>query len=157
MSVFLGPNSAFSAFTATSSAPRRRAPGAKEEGRPGPPSAVNGGPAYVPSATPSLGAYTTEHHDGYGAESRSFSSILSPAPPSPSTQEPLDPSKPFVYSREFLLSLYDGEKSSRRPIELARHDIGTRDTGSKPWGLTEWREGEKEVSLVSPSPPRGLP
>lgn len=92
------------------------------------------------------------------AHQRSFSSILSPTLPnnqnthsdyynsqSPGGGDVL--AKPFVYSREFLLSLYDDEKASKRPIELARHDIATKDEGGKPWALKEWREGEKEVSF----------
>lgn len=56
-----------------------------------------------------------------------------------------DSGKPFVYSRQFLLSLYNDNKASRRPIDLVQHDLATTDDASKPWGLREWREGEKEV------------
>lgn len=63
--------------------------------------------------------------------------------------------KPFVYSRDFLLSLYDDEKAKKRPLELAVHEMATRDlSGSdapqcKPWALQDYREGEKDVSLNS--------
>jgi hypothetical protein len=61
--------------------------------------------------------------------------------------------KPFVYSRDFLLSLYDDEKAKKRPLELAVHEMATRDLEGndgpvhKPWALQDYREGEKEVSL----------
>lgn len=89
------------------------------------------------------------HHQSVsspGEQQRSFSSILSPTLPAAAASPSQDPLKPFVYSREFLLSLYEENKASRRPIELARHEIATRDVGGKPWALSEWREGEKEVS-----------
>ncbi|KAK4702968.1 hypothetical protein P7C70_g3259, partial [Phenoliferia sp. Uapishka_3] len=63
-------------------------------------------------------------------------------------------SRPFVYSREFLLSLYDDEKATaRRPIELAHHDIATRDKPAKPWALnSDWRDGEKELFATNIHP-----
>lgn len=89
--------------------------------------------------------------------SRSFSAIVSPTA-APGSNGAVGEhgvngaagGKPFVYSREFLLSLYDEEKAKKRPIELAAHDVATRDLGGpggshKPWLLQEYREGEKEV------------
>jgi hypothetical protein len=90
-------------------------------------------------------------HSHSGSDSlghqRSFSSILSPSLPATTQAEQQDPlAKPFVYTREFLISLYDEDKASRRPIELAVHETATKDGGGKPWALREWRDGEKEVS-----------
>lgn len=149
------------------------------------PTAAHGGPSpVVPPAQPSLGAFSpgsaerdsflqngNSHDHGQGQSQqqqqqqapRSFSAILSPGAPA-NGAEGNDAEgggasgKPFVYSRELLLSLYDEDKAKRRPIELAAHDVATRDlTGSvgsshKPWLLQEYREGEKEVSrmLVPP-------
>lgn len=90
-------------------------------------------------------------HPAGPAHQRSFSSILSPSLPATNEAPVQDPlAKPFVYSREFLLSLYDEDKASRRPIELARHEIATKDRGGKPWALSDWRDGEKEVSSPLP-------
>ncbi|BGP22085.1 kinesin-like protein [Rhodotorula toruloides] len=71
--------------------------------------------------------------------------------------------KPFVYTREFLLSLYDEEKAKKRPLELAAHETATRElTGSsggahKPWLLQEYREGEKELFVTSIHPANNRP
>lgn len=136
----------------------------------------NGGPQPMdrPNATPSLGRWSVvgaggttspELSNGFhslsspspnaNAEARSFSSILSPTLPTSSSTtvgNGLDPNKPFVYSRTFLLSLYDEDKARKRPIELAADEVGTRETGGKPWALSDWREGEKEVSCCKPDP-----
>lgn len=153
MSSFLGANSAFGTFSQPATATRSRRTG-KEDSRLSPTSAVstaqslaNEGPKPIDNVTPSLGSWSKspDENNHSNGDSRSFSSILSPVLPITVKEESFDPTKPFVYTREFLLSLYDEDKSSRRPIELARHDIGTRDTGSAPLALKDWREGEKEV------------
>ena len=156
-----GPGSAFGSFattTASARAPRRTTSSGKED-RTSPiglGATANGGPQ--PSegqGNPSLGSWSNPHENAREGESnstteaqqRSFSSILSPVHLTDSREDTLDPAKPFVYSREFLLSLYDDDKRNRRPLELARHDIATTDVGAQPWALTEYREGEKEVSF----------
>lgn len=155
------PGNAFGAFAPTVARPPRRVNSSgsfKDESK-----ATNnhiGGPAPIDHpVTPSFGSWAGDQQQqqqaapqSASAEQRSFSSILSPALPTPISREELnDPlAKPFVYSREFLLSLYDDEKASRRPIELAVHEIATKEQGqevTKPWALSEWRDGEKEVSL----------
>lgn len=85
---------------------------------------------------------------------RSFSSILSPSNlhnaggAGDAAQNGDVGAKPFVYSREFLLGLYDQDKAHKRPIELADHDVATRQTAAgKPWALQSWRDGEKDVSI----------
>jgi hypothetical protein len=137
------------------------------------------GPTPVdPPAAPSLGSFTNggdavnglgglnggfangSHHAAAPSlehSSRSFSSILSPSLAATVNGGQLGETgvdatgKPFVYSREFLLSLYDEEKAKKRPIELASHDTATRDLSGenggthKPWSLQGFREGEKEV------------
>lgn len=162
-----GPGSAFGSFattTASTRAPRRTTSGKEERTSPnGLASTTPHGPQ--PSegqGNPSLGSWSTPHElprEGESAEAqqRSFSSILAPVLPTDNRDDALDPAKPFVYSREFLLSLYDDDKRNRRPLELARHDIATTDHGTVPWALTEYREGEKEVSfffISTPSPHR---
>lgn len=142
---------------------------------------TNNGPAPVqPPVAPSLGSFaplgdreassspngtlpaTTDGTSPGGtgtAPGRSFSSILSPSLGAAANGSQLGDAagvngrgKPFVYTREFLLSLYDEDKARKRPIELAMHDTATRDlTGAaedshKPWLLKEYRQGEKEVS-----------
>jgi len=92
---------------------------------------------------------------------RSFSAIVSPGASANGADgadgESGVAGKPFVYSRELLLSLYDEDKAKRRPIELASHETATRDllgsSGSshKPWLLQDYREGEKEVRRRLPS------
>lgn len=164
---FGGPGSAFAfgSFTTTTAsarAPRRTTSSGKEERTSpiGVPAAQNGGPQPAEGqSNPSLGSWANPHeHAREGdanshpdGQQRSFSSILSPAHPADAHEDSLDPAKPFVYSREFLLSLYDDDKRNRRPLELARHDIATTDSGAQPWALTEYRDGEKEVSLFSSS------
>lgn len=175
---FGGPGSAFSFAAPTR--PSRRANSStsfKDAAAAGPTtngaSSHTSGPAPVdPPAAPSLGSFTPSHErenalspngtgagDASGAGSaRSFSSILSPSLSATANGGALGEAngmsgkgKPFVYSREFLLSLYDEEKAKKRPLELAAHETATRDlTGSsggahKPWLLQEYREGEKEV------------
>ncbi|GJN87809.1 hypothetical protein Rhopal_000764-T1 [Rhodotorula paludigena] len=101
--------------------------------------------------------------------SRSFSAIVSPTAP-PGTNRAVGEhgvngaagGKPFVYSREFLLSLYDEEKAKKRPIELAAHEVATRDLGGpggshKPWLLQEYREGEKELFSTTIHPANTRP
>ncbi|KAI5476636.1 GYF domain containing protein [Pseudohyphozyma bogoriensis] len=89
------------------------------------------------------------------SQQRSFATILSPSlPHSPGQDEPAG--RPFVYSREFLLSLYDHHKAtSQRPIELASHEIATKGTGEgkRPWALQDFRNGEKELFTNSIHPP----
>ncbi|GAA5898556.1 hypothetical protein JCM8208_004696 [Rhodotorula glutinis] len=98
---------------------------------------------------------------------RSFSAIVSPGA-SANGADGVDgdsgvAGKPFVYSRELLLSLYDEDKAKRRPIELATHETATRDlSGSsgashKPWLLQDYREGEKELFSTSIHPPNVRP
>lgn len=56
--------------------------------------------------------------------------------------------KRFVYSREFLLSLYDDEKVQKRPVELSKHAIATLEQARAPWALKGFKEGEREVSAL---------
>ncbi|GAA6026249.1 hypothetical protein JCM11491_005526 [Sporobolomyces phaffii] len=72
--------------------------------------------------------------------------------------------KPFVYSRDFLLSLYDDDKAKKRPLELAVHDMATRDLSStsdspdhKPWALQDYRPGEKDLFATSIHPANARP
>lgn len=177
-----GSNSAFGAFpTSAAPARPRRQPSAgsfKEEGKStanssGPvPTSERAGPSLgrwsslaSPVAAPgSAGPATTAPNGASTAapgasvrtdatpSTRSFSSILSPSLDTSAAEEAFDPAQPFVYSRAFLLSLYDEDKAAQRPIELSGDEVATRETGRRPWGLSDWRQGEKEVSLVSPCP-----
>ncbi|KAK4046413.1 kinesin-like protein [Microbotryomycetes sp. JL201] len=61
--------------------------------------------------------------------------------------------KPFVYSREFILSLYDPDKASKRPLEMATHDVATSDRPTKPWALQDYRPGEKDLFATTLHPP----
>ncbi|GAA5979004.1 hypothetical protein JCM10908_002768 [Rhodotorula pacifica] len=156
-----------------------------------PATATTNGPAPVqPPAAPSLGSFaplsdrdsstlSNGNHaasDGGSpgatgtAPGRSFSSILSPSLGATANGGQLGDGatangrgKPFVYTREFLLSLYDEDKARKRPIELAMHDTATRDlTGAaedshKPWLLKEYREGEKELFANSIHPSNTRP
>ncbi|KAM0792772.1 hypothetical protein ACM66B_002544 [Microbotryomycetes sp. NB124-2] len=61
--------------------------------------------------------------------------------------------KPFVYSREFILSLYDPDKASKRPLEMVSHDVATSDRPTKPWALQEYRPGEKDLFATTLHPP----
>ncbi|GAA5860414.1 hypothetical protein JCM3774_000411 [Rhodotorula dairenensis] len=151
------------------------------------------GPAPVqPPTAPSLGSFaplsdreaaaaapngTSAAGEGGGspggtatAPGRSFSSILSPSLGAAANGGQLGDAagtngrgKPFVYTREFLLSLYDEEKARKRPLELAVHDTATRDlTGAvedshKPWLLKEYREGEKDLFANSIHPSNTRP
>lgn len=163
------------------------APAANTAGSPS-----SNGPAPVqPPAQPSLGSFAPlserdipAHSNGLHsptdgnspssgtgpAVGRSFSSILSPPLSANGNGGQLGDAngvngrgKPFVYTREFLLSLYDEDKARKRPLELAMHDTATRDldgTGAeshKPWLLRDYRDGEKEVgrraAFASLTPP----
>ncbi|GAA6029947.1 hypothetical protein JCM8097_009183 [Rhodosporidiobolus ruineniae] len=147
------------------------------------------GPAPVdPPSAPSLGSFAAQdaltngitngtHSNGLpspaaaasDASSRSFSSILSPSLAATLNGGSLgdhgtdSSGKPFVYSREFLLSLYDEDKAKKRPIELAVHETATRDLSGasgdshKPWLLKEYREGEKELFTTSIHPANARP
>ncbi|BGP37241.1 kinesin-like protein [Rhodotorula kratochvilovae] len=146
-----------------------------------------GGPSPVdPPAQPSLGAFSPAHEresllangvNGASSPSslphateqqqqpRTFSAILSPGASinGEGGDDVAASGKPFVYSRELLLSLYDEEKAKKRPIELAAHDVATRDlvgasgTSHKPWLLQEYREGEKDLFATSIHPPNTRP
>ncbi|BGP13197.1 hypothetical protein JCM10213_000223 [Rhodosporidiobolus nylandii] len=189
-----GPGSAFS-FAAPQRPPRRNnSQGSfKLDTHPAAPSnqlgGATGGPTPVdPPVQPSLGSFSSAlGHDSLlssgtpvngapeangTAAGRSFSSILSP-PLSSAVNggNPLNGageagSKPFVYSREFLLSLYDEDKARKRPIELAHHETATRDLSAagengaqsiKPWLMQEYREGEKELFATSIHPANSRP
>lgn len=106
-------------------------------------SASSSGP-WSTTATTTNGTHQDNHQ-------RSFSSILSNTTNtvvahSTANDSTTAAAKPFVYSREFILSLYDEHKALKRPIDLADHHIATRDSPTKPWALQDYREGEKEVS-----------
>ncbi|GAA6064119.1 hypothetical protein JCM10212_004966 [Sporobolomyces blumeae] len=104
---------------------------------------------------------------------RSFSSILSPSLSAnggdgdllngagTGSRDGKRGSKPFVYSRDFLLSLYDDEKAKKRPLELAAHEVATRDLGGdvdhKPWALQDYRDGEKDLFSTSIHPANARP
>lgn len=121
--------------------------------------------AASPNGTPAATADGTSPGGTGTAPGRSFSSILSPSLGAAANGGQLGGDgagvngrgKPFVYTREFLLSLYDEDKARKRPIELAMHDTATRDLpgaaedSHKPWLLKEYRQGEKEVSRGSRS------
>ncbi|GAA5912050.1 hypothetical protein JCM6882_002017 [Rhodosporidiobolus microsporus] len=187
-----GPGSAFS-FAAPTRPPRRAGSSGSFKDAAAAPSlngtsSLLAGPAPVdPPAAPSLGSFERDVGGGTGAlnggfvngqghlgqdsgSSRSFSSILSPSLAATANGGQLGENgatdaagKPFVYSREFLLSLYDEEKAKKRPIELAVHDTATRDLGRenggnhKPWVLQEYREGEKELFSTSIHPANARP
>ncbi|GAA6024413.1 hypothetical protein JCM10207_003406 [Rhodosporidiobolus poonsookiae] len=179
-----GPGSAFS-FAAPTRPPRRvNSSGSFKDAVATPNSASSplSGPSPVdPPAAPSLGSFAADglttngingtslpngQHHGTDGSSRSFSSILSPSLAATLNGGTLDgladgvngAGKPFVYSREFLLSLYDEEKAKKRPIELAAHEVATRELGGdsdgthKPWLLQDYREGEKELFATSIHP-----
>lgn len=178
---FGGPGSAFSFAAPTRPSRRTNSSSSFKDAAVSSPTA-NGtsshssGPAPVdPPAAPSLGSFSPSHErenalspngtsGGDAGSARSFSSILSPSLSATANGGALGEAngasgkgKPFVYTREFLLSLYDEEKAKKRPLELAAHETATRElTGSsggahKPWLLQEYREGEKEVSSGSTS------
>ncbi|BGP29291.1 kinesin-like protein [Rhodotorula toruloides] len=184
---FGGPGSAFSFAAPTRPSRRANSSSSFKDAAASSPTA-NGtsshssGPAPVdPPAAPSLGSFSPSHErentlspngtSGADAGSaRSFSSILSPSLSATANGGALGEAngasgkgKPFVYTREFLLSLYDEEKAKKRPLELAAHETATRElTGSsdgahKPWLLQEYREGEKELFATSIHPANNRP
>ncbi|GAA5954913.1 hypothetical protein JCM3765_007809 [Sporobolomyces pararoseus] len=153
------------------------------------PSTQNGPAPVDPPANPSHGSWSTagaasprqrEDSNNSATDSiapRSFSSILSPSLAANGAHANDGDYtngagsgagfggkvKPFVYSRDFLLSLYDDEKAKKRPLELAVHEMATRDlSGSeapvhKPWALQDYREGEKELFSTSIHPANARP
>ncbi|GAA5857587.1 hypothetical protein JCM8547_004282 [Rhodosporidiobolus lusitaniae] len=183
-----GPGSAFS-FAAPTRPPRRVNSSGSFKDTPATTTSSNSfssGPTPVdPPAAPSLGSFSADpllsngHGNGTSAlangvsspssEARSFSSILSPSLAatlnggSAGDNGQGGGGKPFVYSREFLLSLYDEDKAKKRPIELAQHEVAVRDlsgehTGShKPWSLQGYREGEKELFSTTIHPANARP
>ncbi|GAA5938129.1 hypothetical protein JCM1841_007040 [Sporobolomyces salmonicolor] len=190
---FGGPGSAFSFAAPTRPARRVGSSGSFNQGSSAATSPSNGGPTPVdPPANPTLGSWSsaaqheretsagsigsgavTGHaHPGAGdASSRSFSSILSPSLSATANggshadggEGNGRAGKPFVYSREFLLSLYDEDKARKRPLELAVNEIATRDLGGvnaashKPWAMQEYREGEKDLFSTSIHPANARP
>lgn len=144
-----GPGSAFG-FAPVTRQPRRTPSSGSYTKDPALTSPTVSGPQPVDHHAPTLGAWGADPAAAAGGAEdpagRSFSSILAPIPDG-ARVEAADPlAKPFVYSREFLLGLYDEEKARRRPIELVANELATRDAARKPWALEDWREGEKEVS-----------
>lgn len=91
----------------------------------------------------------------------SYSSISSPNYGSSSDTYPLkqqDPNRPFRYTKQQMLALFDQDAVKARPLELL--DLVQRGDGSDgvilndkvgvPMGLIEWTEEEKKVcSLLS--------
>ena len=142
-----GPGSAFGFAPVTRQPRRTPSSGSYTNKDPALSSPSIAGPQPVDHHAPTLGAWGGDAANGVeDATGRSFSSILAPIPDG-TKAEAADPlAKPFVYSREFLLGLYDDEKAKRRPIELVANEVATRDSARKPWALEDWREGEKEVS-----------
>ncbi|GAA5826252.1 hypothetical protein JCM11251_007225 [Rhodosporidiobolus azoricus] len=183
-----GPGSAFS-FAAPTRPPRRagssgsfKDAAASSLTTNGTSSLLNGPSPVDPPTAPSLGSFDLggppngglsngqAHQVQDNGSARSFSSILSPSLAATVNGGQLGENgaadgagKPFVYSREFLLSLYDEEKAKKRPIELAVHETATRDLSGengvnhKPWLLQEYREGEKELFATSIHPANARP
>ncbi|SCV72323.1 BQ2448_3860 [Microbotryum intermedium] len=98
---------------------------------------------------------------GSAVPARSFSSILSPTTAPISHAKRLAQEhernalkKPFVYSRDFILSLYDEDKARRRPIDLSPHELATCENPTRkvPWALCEFRNGEMELFTTSIHP-----
>ncbi|ORY80771.1 hypothetical protein BCR35DRAFT_90968 [Leucosporidium creatinivorum] len=162
-----GPGNAFGAFAPTVARPPRRVNSSGSFKDDSKQSSISGPAPIDHPITPSFGSWSGDANPAVPQsasteQQRSFSSILSPSLPTPTArnngldqqQDPL--AKPFVYTREFLLSLYDHDKATKRPIELAVNDIATKEQGSgvnKPWALSEWRDGEKELFSTSIHPP----
>ncbi|GAA5974163.1 hypothetical protein JCM11641_003475 [Rhodosporidiobolus odoratus] len=180
-----GPGSAFS-FAAPIRPPRRNNSSGSFKDTlttPSSSSLLNGPSPVDPPTAPSLGSFGQQ--DGLianglaaGAVSgtsegsaRSFSSILSPTLSAAANGGQLGgengnmngAGQPFVYSRDFLLSLYDEEKASKRPLELASHQVATRELGGedgathRPWLLQDYREGEKDLFATSIHPANARP
>ncbi|KAK4056230.1 kinesin-like protein [Microbotryomycetes sp. JL221] len=102
-----------------------------------------------------------------GGTASSFSAILNPASgyvngstrhngtssSNNNNNENADPlQKPFVYSRDFILSLYDPDKAGKRPLEMATHEVATSDIPTKPWALQDYRPGEEDLFATSIHP-----
>ncbi|GAA5923865.1 GYF domain-containing protein [Sporobolomyces koalae] len=152
------------------------------------PSTLNGPAPVNPPANPSHGSWSNsatasprQREDSNPSSNgdlapRSFSSILSPSLAANGAHANGEDgvlggaggfsggkTKPFVYSRDFLLSLYDDDKAKKRPLELAVHEMATRDLSTseaseyKPWALQEYREGEKDLFATTIHPANARP
>ncbi|KDE03837.1 hypothetical protein MVLG_05721 [Microbotryum lychnidis-dioicae p1A1 Lamole] len=148
MSHAFGPGNAFGAFAPTSIT------------RPRPPRRVNSNGSNKDDTTSSEPTAAAAPPPP-AAVARSFSSILSPTTAPISHAKRLAQEhernalkKPFVYSRDFILSLYDEDKARRRPIDLSPHALATSEnpTREAPWALCEFRNGEKELFATSIHP-----
>ncbi len=63
---------------------------------------------------------------------------------------PMDDVRPFRYSKEAMLALYDSAAVKNRPLELMELVEGggvvLSEKPNVPFGLTEWNEEDKKVS-----------
>jgi hypothetical protein len=92
-----------------------------------------------------------------------------PTPMSPESADPnggsldhiVDPSKPFRYSKEYMLGLYDEHKQKGRelPFDFERWGVVFREEGGNPISLSPLTEMEKKVSSpgCDPSLPSSSP
>jgi len=67
----------------------------------------------------------------------------------PALDHIVDPSKPFRYTKEYMLGLYDEEKQKGRelPFEFERWGVVFREEGGNPVSLAPLTDMEKKVSL----------
>jgi len=70
----------------------------------------------------------------------------------PALDHIVDPSKPFRYTKEYMLGLYDEEKQKGRelPFEFERWGVVFREEGGNPVSLAPLTDMEKKVSLQLP-------
>lgn len=101
-------------------------------------------------------APTTTAQTSSSTTAPSFSSVLGatngPNGIGPGLEGTEDPTRPFVYSREYLLKLYERQRhaSAHRPVELARHELATRDSARPLWLAQDMGEREKDVRTFLP-------
>lgn len=71
----------------------------------------------------------------------------------------VDPSKPFRYSKEYMLGLYDEDKQKARelPFEFERWGVVFREEGGNPISLNPLTEMEKKLFALPYNPDRRAP
>lgn len=100
------------------------------------------------AAAASPAATADPSHPTYSAITRD--QHTSPQPSAPSADDALlDPTKPFKYSKEFMLAQWDEGNLRERPlpIEFERWGVVFREEGGEPVSSKALTETEKKVSL----------